>query len=138
MHELDYITLSLTTKRHGRHIVPSVSGLNWGQRYSRNPNQAYISIPKHVQESVFFPERGVRFLVKCDDDFEFWGVRAQEHGKGLHSLPQNSILGEYFRTRLGLPSGSFVTITHLLDYGRTTVDIYRRTDGSYYLDFAQH
>ena len=40
-------------------------------------------------------------------------VTAQDGGKGLHTHKDNSILGKYFRERLGLPSGEFITRKHL-------------------------
>lgn len=116
--------------------VPARSGLNWGQRGGREPNQAYINIPADLGRSGFFPDRNVVFTVITDDDKQLICVRAQDNGKGLHSTLNNSLLGEYFRHRLGLPNGSFVTLADLLRYGRTDVDFYKIDDETYFLDFS--
>jgi hypothetical protein len=130
---LDMGTLTLIDK-NGQ--VPSRSGLNWGQRTGREPNQAYINIPANIGRSGFFPDRYVVFTVITDDDKQLICVRAQDGGKGLHSTLNNSLLGEYFRNRLGLANGAFVTRADLLKYGRTDVDFYKLDDETYYLDFA--
>lgn len=49
--EYDSITLSLVTKSG----EPGTrSGLNWGQRRGREPNQAYIPLPSKIAKSGFF------------------------------------------------------------------------------------
>ncbi len=130
---LEMVTLSLVDK-DGE--VPSRSGLNWGQREGREPNQAYINIPAPLGRTNFFPERYVVFTVLTDDEKQLICVRAQDGGKGLHSTLNNSHLGEYFRNRLGLANGSFVSRKDLLKYGRTDVDFYKIDDETYYLDFS--
>ena len=114
------------------------SGLNWGQRpeESRNPNQAYLSLPAPVSRSDFFPLRGVHFTVRTDDGKVFVCSRAQDNGKAIHTPHNNSLLGEYFRHRLGLQSGEYVTATHLHAYGRTDIDFYKIDTETYYLDFS--
>lgn len=47
----------------------------------------------------------------------------------------NSELGRYFRKRIGVPSGTFVTRQHLLDYGRHDVGFYRIDPETYQMDF---
>ncbi|MCU0350617.1 MAG: NgoFVII family restriction endonuclease [Flavobacterium sp.] len=132
----DKVILTLLDKR--TNDVPLRSGLNWGQRpeYGRNPNQAYINIPAEIGRSGFFPERFEPFMVLTDDNKELICVRAQDNGKGLHTTLNNSHMGEYFRYRLGLPSGAFVTKADLLRYGRTDVDFYKIDDETYYMDFS--
>jgi hypothetical protein len=132
----NFVTLPLTTKRDGRVIVPQRSGLNWGQRPGREPNQAYLSVPVEIQKSGFFPERGEVFALECDDGFKIKCVRSQDNGKAIESPSDNSIIGAYFRKRLGVRSGHMVTIDHLYAYGRTSVDIYYRNNFLYYLDFS--
>jgi hypothetical protein len=132
----NFVTLPLTTKRAGQIIVPQRSGLNWGQRPGRSPNQAYLSVPADIQRSGFFPERGEIFIIECDDGFLMSCVRAQANGKGIESPTNNSIIGSYFRKRLGVRSGHMVTIDHLLSYGRTSVDIHFQNYNSYHLDFS--
>ena len=60
---------------------------------------------------------------------------AQQDGKALHTTIDNSELGRYFRKRLGVPSGEFVTHQHLLDYGRHDVGFYRIDSETYQMDF---
>ena len=57
IHDLETVILPLHLKNERK--VPLRSGLNWGQREGRNPNQAYISIPSALQHgrSDFFPPR---------------------------------------------------------------------------------
>jgi hypothetical protein len=134
--ETDRITLSLIVARSGMERVPMRSGLNWGQRPGRNPNQAYLSVPREIQRSSFLPEIGQQFLVEADDGQRFIMVRAQSNGKALETPGDNSLLGRYFRTRIGVESGRLVTATHLRRYGRTSVDIYRVSSSHYELDFS--
>lgn len=132
----DFVTLPLTTKRGGEIIVPRRSGLNWGQRPGRDPNQAYLPVPVEIQRSGFFPERGDIFKVECDDGVVLTCVRAQDNGKAIESPTDNSIIGIYFRDRLRVRPGHMVTIDHLHMYGRISVDIYIRSPHFYYLDFS--
>ena len=46
------VTLSLLTNRGD---VAARSGLNWGQRPRRNPNQAYLRVPTSIAQTGFFP-----------------------------------------------------------------------------------
>ncbi|MGC6472616.1 MAG: hypothetical protein ACON4W_07055 [Parvibaculales bacterium] len=133
---LNFVTLPLTTGKNDNLRVPFRSGLNWGQRPGRNQNQAYISIPSDIQKSKFFPEIGIPFKVTCDDGFEMLCVRAQQNGKALHSCNDNSIIGLYFRQRLGLASGRPVMLHHLYEYGRLSIDVYKYSNGSFALDFS--
>lgn len=132
---LNFITLPLTCKISGTESVPARSGLNWGQRPGRNKDQAYLSIPVEVRRTGFFPPIATEFEVKCDDGDSFSCVRAQQHGKALQTLRCNSILGRYFRKRIGVDAGHFITIEHLLRYGRLSVDI-SKENGGYFLDFS--
>lgn len=127
----DMVTLTLLDSRTGE--TPKRSGLNWGQRPGRDPNQAYIPIPS--QHYDFFPKIGEQFTALTDDDFPFVFVRAQERGKALHTTQNNALLGEYIRTRMGVPSGEFITKQHLLDYGRTDVTFIKIEDETYLMDF---
>ena len=133
---LNFVTLPLTTGKQENLRVPYKSGLNWGQRPGRNQDQAYISIPSEVQKSRFFPDIGIQFQVICDDGFEMFCVRAQQNGKALHSCNDNSVIGLYFRERLGLTSGRPVMINHLYRYGRLSIDIYKSSDEIFFLDFS--
>ncbi len=57
------------------------SGLNWGQRPGREPNQAYIKVPSSVYNTDFFPDRTIHFTVLTDDRQVLMCVRAQDNGK---------------------------------------------------------
>ncbi len=128
-------TLSLTTGKGDNLRVPFSSGLNWGQRKGRDKDQAYLSVPSALQRSGFFPDTGVEFTIETDDGEVWTCARRQANGKAIHTVKSNSIMGKYFRNRLGLASGDFVVIDHLLSYQRTTVDIYKKNDTYFILDF---
>lgn len=119
-------------------VLPPRSGLNWGQRpeLHREPNQAYIKLPSSVYNTDFFPPRTVHFTVLTDDGKVLICTRAQDNGKAIHTPHNNSLIGEYFRNRLGLPNGAPVTTDDLLRYGRTTVDFYKIDDETYFMDFS--
>jgi len=121
-------------QRDGR--IHTAGGLNWGQRAGRDPNQAYIPVPAAVSGSDFFPPRGEHFTVLTDDGKWLICVRAQDDGKAIEIPADNSQLGEYFRNRLGLANGVFVTREDLERYGRTDVDFYKTDDGPYLMDFS--
>lgn len=127
------ITLSLLQKG-GR--VASRSGLNWGQRPGREPNQAYIPLPARIAKSGFFPLNKTHFSVMTDDR-KFMILRVeQQNDKALATPLNNSLLGEYFRNRLGLANGQFVRADDLMRYGRTSVDFYKIDEETFYMDFS--
>jgi len=118
--------------------LPQRSGLNWGQRpeVGREPNQAYIKLPSSIYETDYFPVRTVHFTVLTDDGKVLICSRAQDNGKAIHTPHNNSLIGEYFRNRLGLPNGAPVTLDDLKRYGRTDVVFYKIDDETYYMDFS--
>ncbi len=118
--------------------VPKASGLNWGQREKRDPDEAYISIPREIHRSRpgFFPKHGVRFTLHTDDGEELVCVVAQDEDKAIETADGNSILGRYFRRRLGLQTGERVEGAHLHRYGRFDVSITRVGESDYWLEFA--
>jgi hypothetical protein len=128
------VTLSFLS----RDRLPQRSGLNWGQRpeYSREPNQAYIRVPADIARSDFFPSRAVKFTILTDDQKSMICARAQDGDKAIETPYNNSLLGTYFRSRLGLASGAPVSISDLRKYGRTDVDFYKIDDETYYMDFS--
>lgn len=113
------------------------SGLNWGQRPGRNPNQAYIPVSSKIAKGGFFPSRGQPFTVRTDDGFSFVLVVAQQGNKALHSTHDNSILGSYFRRRLKIQPGQYVEKKHLLEYGRTDVTFAKIDYENYFMDFKK-
>jgi hypothetical protein len=133
---LEFVDLPLImTRPSDNGEVHPKSGLNWGQREGRNPNQAYIPIPSVVSKSNFFPEKGIHFQVITDDGEAFICTVAQDGDKALETPNDNSILGKYFRERLGLAIGAFVTKAHLQEFGSNQVRIYKEDDECYRLSF---
>lgn len=128
------VRLSLLIKK--TNDTPERSGLNWGQRPDRNPNEAYIPIPSKIYNTGFFPPTGERFIVQTDDHETMEFVRAQANGKGLETPESNSILGEYFRRRIGVDSGGYVTRKNLDQYGRTDVKFTKIDEETFFLDFS--
>lgn len=116
--------------------LPAISGLNWGQRDGRERNQAYIPLKSDVYTSNFFPPVTIQFTINTDDNRTLIATRAQQNGKAIHTPQNNSLLGEYFRMRLGLPNGAFINKDDLIRYGRTDIDFYKIDDETYYMDFS--
>jgi hypothetical protein len=133
--ELEKITVSLLSK-NGE--IQNKGGLNWGQRDGRNPNQAYIQLPPEVYKTDYFPKKPNQFTIYTDDDKILICTRAQkdEEGHAIETPHNNSLIGEYFRNRLGLANGAFVTKQDLQRYGRTDVTFYKEDDENNYLDFS--
>ena len=128
-------TVTYTLLDRSRNLPKGSSGLNWGQRSKREPNEAYIRVPSYVQKAKFFPPRGSYFSMHTDDGKMFICSIRQDKGKGIHSS-KNSLLGEYFRRRLGVPLGKRVEKSHLEKYGRTNVTFYKIDDENYMMDFS--
>ncbi|MGI9307363.1 MAG: restriction endonuclease PLD domain-containing protein [Gammaproteobacteria bacterium] len=118
--------------------LPKRSGLNWGQRPEarREPNQAYIRLPVVISRTGFFPARGQHFTLHTDDGQVMLCNIRQDDGKAIHSTQSNSIIGTYFRHRLGVPLGELVLKEHLLNYGRTDITFYKIDDENYFMDFS--
>ncbi|MDF2052990.1 restriction endonuclease PLD domain-containing protein [Priestia megaterium] len=131
------VDLLLTTAENPRKIH-STGGLNWGQRPGREKNQAYIPVQKKIHNinPGFFPEKKVEFTLITDDGESFVCVMAQANNKAIETCHDNSILGKYFRNRLGVSLGEFVTIEHLDNYGRNYITIYKINDETYFMDFS--
>ncbi|MBC8278042.1 MAG: NgoFVII family restriction endonuclease [FCB group bacterium] len=134
MSDLEKIEVSLLTAKGD--IVGEISGLNWGQRSKRDPNQAYIPLNAPQNTSGFFPQIGKHFTVLTDDGFSLICTREQDFGKAITTPQKNSHIGEYFRMRLSLANGSKVSKRHLDSYGRTSVTFYKLDDETYYMDFS--
>jgi len=132
---LPSVTVSLLD-RNGN--LPQRSGLNWGQRpeEGREPNQAYIRLTSDIYRTDFFPPVSVHFTLFTDDGKTLICTRAQQNGKAVHTPHNNSLIGEYFRNRLGVPNGKAVLADHLIKYGRTDLTFYKIDDETYYMDFA--
>lgn len=131
--DLDTVVLSLVTK-NGE--PGSKSGLNWGQRKGREPNQAYISLPIKIAKSGFFPLEKRHFTVITDDRHQLTLRVEQQNNKAITTPVRNSDLGEYFRNRLGLANGAYVTRADLDKYGRTNVKFVKLDDETFFMDFS--
>lgn len=127
------ITLSLLA-RDGE--TGTRSGLNWGQRDGREPNQAYIGLPASIARSGFFPLGKQHFSVVTDDNKQLILRVEQQNDKAITTPMNNSLLGEYFRNRIGVANGAYIRRTDLERYGRTDVDFYKLDDEHYYMDFS--
>lgn len=136
------------------------SGLNWGVMADgtprlakkgkansfRNPNEAYIRVPKKIAMTGFFPEYNAnarrreeqkRFTVVTDDGEVFSCVRTSGgFGKEIETPQDNSELGRYFRKRLGLPDGAYVDVMAMKRHGRFDVTFYKIDEESYAMDFS--
>ncbi len=115
--------------------IQDTAGLNWGQRGIRERNEAYIPIPSKIAHSTFFPEKGEHFSVLTDEGFPMVCVRAQDGGKAIHTPHDNSIIGKYFRERLGVTSGEKVELSHLNDFGSRYVKFTKIDEGDYLMEF---
>jgi len=122
--------------RWGR-VAPR-SGLNWGQRpeLHREPNQAYIPIKSSIYNTDFFPTRNSWFALGTDDNITFLCKVSQDNGKAVGTPQSNSQFGEYFRRRLGVPTGKLITREHLENYGRTDVVFCKLDEEHYTMDFS--
>ena len=139
------------------------SGLNWGlnehgkprlQNKSkplggrRNPDEAYIRVPKEF-DCGFFPPyvkvpRGqssraaqIRFSVLTDDNEVFSCIRASGgYGKEIETPQDNTELGRWFRKRLGIGSGKMITSKIMKRYGREDVTFYKISEDQFFMDFS--
>ncbi len=127
------VTLSLLTKKG---TIGIKSGLNWGQRKRRNRNEAYIPLPAHIARSGFFPLDKQHFNVLTDDGHNLLLRVEQQNDKAITTPMSNAQLGEYFRGRIGVANGAFISKSDLVAYGRTDVTFFRIDDEQYYMDFS--
>lgn len=128
------VRISLLDRR-GR--LPARSGLNWGQRpeQNRDPDQAYLSIKGDARREGFLPEKKFTFTLVTDDNVTMDCTVQQDGRKAISTTNDNSILGLYFRNRLRLKSGDFITEKHLEKYGRSDFLLRKLDDETFYLDF---
>ena len=150
--------------RNTRKHFGAGSGLNWGLNAAgkprlrnkkkpnggrRDPNEAYIRVPKKYDVG-FFPkyikvprgkkarEAQIPFSVQTDDGKVFSCIRASGgYGKEIETPQDNTELGVWFRERLGIPSGAKVTDKVVRKYGRDKVRFYKLSDDQYFLDFSK-
>jgi len=143
---VESVTLSLLTAQDD---VGFGSGINWGHRKTgpprKNTNEMYISLPAGIKNKhpEFFPTIGnptgkgnPNFSVLTDDGKHFI-LRVQQQGnKGITTPLSNAQIGEYFRYRINVGNGAFVTKQDLENYGRTDVTFYKLDDEQYFMDFS--
>lgn len=137
---INHVTLSLLARGGD---TGARSGLNWGQRDGREPNQAYIPLPSEIVRTGFFPIAGnssgkdnPHFSVLTDDGKQLILRVEQQNNKAITTPMNNSLLGEYFRSRIGIGNGDYVTLQHLQEYGRTDVTFYKLDDEQFFMDFS--
>ena len=134
-------------------------GLNWGHSVGSHVNIDDASIPirsNHVKNYPdFFPQKQSTFSQEIEggrqhrhnDPIEImWDDGTLMQGllegnrrnlpKQISSFPKKNIIGIYFRERLGLSKGEFITKKHLESYGRTDISVSLVEDGIYYFDFS--
>jgi hypothetical protein len=99
-------------------------------------NNNVISLPSSFWGINFFPDHTWHFVVSTDDNTVFFCSREKLNGKGIYSAQMQSSFSEYFRHRLGIPSGHPVTKENLIRYGRTDIDFYKIDDETYFMDFS--
>ena len=145
------VTISLLT-RSGQ--IQKADGLNWGQpdgskrrpyyeSYRPSIDQACLRFPKRAQDADFVPwlgngvENKVTFSLTTDDGHTFPYCRRQgQNGKQISTDSDQFQIGQYFRKRLGLELGEFVTKKHLEEYGRTDYTLHKVDDETFVLDFS--
>lgn len=145
--EDNMVNLSLLNSKTGE--THTSSGLNWGHRTNcykrkdgtvskrnRNPNEAYIPLPRNIADSGFFPLGKQHFTVVTDDRKQLTLRVEQQGDKAITTPKSNAMLGEYFRNRLGLANGAFITKADLERYGRTDVTFIKVDDEQYFMSFA--
>lgn len=136
-------TLRLALFSESENRMHEIGGLNWGQRKGREPNQAYIFVPRKTmrENPDFFPPIGVPFSVLTDDGFPFVCVMAQPKTKGgkvpsaIETTNNNSELGIYFRNKLGVPLGLPVNMNDLDRYGNRYVMFTKINDDEYHMQY---
>lgn len=130
---VESVTLTLLA-RNGE--TGTKSGLNWGQRAGREPNQAYIPLPIDIARSDFFPLHKQHFSVLTDDGNQLILRVEQQNDKAITTPLNNSLIGEYFRRRIGVANGAYIQRKDLEAYGRTDVTFYKLDDEQYVMDFS--
>ena len=63
-------------------------------------------------------------------------VVAQDGNKSVQTTDDNSILGAYIRSRIGLKSEAFVTVEDLLEYGRTDFTLIKLDEETFKFDMG--
>lgn len=143
--------------------VQNAAGLNWGQNPNNHttPNDAYIALrtqhirdyphlfqpkqvnPQHLDNRGRMQRHNDSIEIIWDDGITMEGllegsqpVNDMIYPKQISSFPAKAELGEYIRTRIGVPLGQPVRRHHLERYGRTDIQVSLLGDGVYKFDFS--
>ena len=143
--------------------VQKAAGLNWGQNPNNHttPNDAYIAIrtihvkthphlflpkqenPQHFDSRGRMRRHNDSIEIIWDDGITMEGllegsqpINGLTYPKQISSFPSKAQLGEYFRSRIGVPLGQPIRKHHLLRYGRTDIDVSLLGEGLYKFDFS--
>ncbi len=116
--------------------LPERSGLNWGQRENREPNQAYLSLKKDSRKEGFLPQKKFTFTMLTDDGASLDCVVQQQSRKGVSTTYDNSILGKYIRNRIGVREGELIKSNDLIKYGRTDFTLKKIDNENFLFDFS--
>ncbi|MHA6728411.1 restriction endonuclease PLD domain-containing protein [Chryseobacterium sp. A301] len=143
--------------------VQNAAGLNWGQNPNNHttPNDAYIALrtqhirdyphlfqpkqmnPQHLDNRGRMQRHNDSIEIIWDDGVTMEGllegsqpVNGMIYPKQISSFPAKAELGEYIRTRIGVPLGQPVRRHHLESYGRTDIQVSLLGDGVYKFDFS--
>lgn len=143
--------------------VQNAAGLNWGQNPNNHttPNDAYIALrTQHIRDypHLFQPKQmnpqqidnrgrmqrhNDSIEIIWDDGITMEGllegsqpVNDMIYPKQISSFPVKAELGEYIRTRIGVPLEQPVRRHHLERYGRTDIQVSLLGDGVYKFDFS--
>ena len=76
------------------------------------------------------------FTAITDDRHQLTLRVEQQNNKAITTPVRNSDLREYFRNRLGLANGAYITRADLDRYGRTDVKFVKLDDETFYMDFS--
>ncbi|MFC5602451.1 restriction endonuclease PLD domain-containing protein [Sporosarcina koreensis] len=136
LNDLDFVDLPLLTNNDTS--IQETAGLNWGQRPGRNTNEAYIPVSTtfNRHNPNFFPPLEQAFTILTDDGEQLICKMAQQNRKAIQTTENNSIMGRYFRERLGVAYGARVDVQDVLNYSRTSVRIYKIDSETYFMDYG--
>jgi hypothetical protein len=129
--------------------IPQKSGANWGGANAHvNPGDSYIPIRQNnlIAAPQLFPtvDSGrISFDVTWDDgermkcSFEATqNFNGAVYPKQIASDGDKSVLGDYLRKRMGIPSGQPISDDDFDRYGRDNIDITKNDDGTFFFDFS--
>lgn len=95
-----------------------------------------VEVLRYYKPQWFIAENVSGIRSAGSGDFKLIMKDLEESGnKALHSAESNSILGEWIRQEMHVPSGTYITKQMLENYGKTKVTFRKYEDGTYLLDF---